>query len=383
MDIMARVLDEMHHRGAYLADDYTPHYVISYAVHAYNLMNHRKKVYWESANIPNQRLHLLFVAPPGFMKTYYLKNMGMEDFSIFKNTRITVGTEQSMSEAGFIGSIQVINGNTISTTGAADTYRDGVLLIDEFAAITNAFKSNYNNQMDSQFLAALDHGHVRKRLASGLIEYETALTLWAGVQPVKFDLESGLGRRFWYLLFLPTRSDNARLMRAMQDAENVRGDVNRMTKVWDIIDTWTTDFDRIERVEFSHDNADVMDTMGAFSYETNLLKVYSLGYYLATYGAEKKITVEMKDPGLLELLKTQISSRRQIVRGADIMQMRKMIIDSARVVDDTYVITKPSLIDSCIMIGWNAKQVVEKISEMQQSGMIKTKRNEVFMEMDV
>jgi len=103
-DIMQLVLDEMQSRGTYKYETYAPYYVCSYAMHAFNLMNQGRKVYWESKRLPNLRLHIVFVAPPGGMKSYFLSQMGGDDYSIFNNVNYTMNMKSNMNEATFVGS---------------------------------------------------------------------------------------------------------------------------------------------------------------------------------------------------------------------------------------------------------------------------------------
>jgi len=248
LTLMDMVLDEMKSRQAYLSELYTPFYVCSYAMHAFNLLNQTDHIYWENKHLPNMRMHLIFVAPPGGMKSYFMSNMGEPQYGIFSGCKIQMGFKQSMTESGLIGTIRTFDDVSYETEGIAKTYKNGILIVDEFSAITNAFKVSYNNQMDSQMLALLDHGRIYKDLAGGSIEYQSNLTLWGGVQPARFDFTSGMGRRIIFLLYLPTHHDNERLLEIMSRTRNMKSTPAHMTSLWEGINNWIDQFKNIKKI---------------------------------------------------------------------------------------------------------------------------------------
>lgn len=370
MEVMEAVLEELKARSVYLSETYAPYYVCSFMTHAFNQMNQRREVYWDSKRVPNMRLHILFVAPAGFMKSFYMSTMGGERFSIFRNCGVPMGFEQSMTEAAFVGTIRDIDGVGHPTLGAAADYKDGMLLIDEFSALTNAMKVQYNSQMDAQLLAALDHGHVVKRLGSGRIEYTTNLTLWAGVQPAKYDLSSGLGRRMCFLLFLPTKLDNIALMRTMHKTRNIKPDTREMDQLWAHIKYKISDMDKIETIEFDDNVLSLYENLNLFSYESSYFDRILLGWHLATYGPEKDMLIGASDKTLLQLVDREKKWRDEIAAGVDHAQMMKIIRTCSSNVDGKLQITKPDLIQECTMVGWNARQVADVLTELTRFGMI-------------
>lgn len=381
MEIMSKVMAELESREAYKHEIYAPYYVCSYATHCFNLANQKNEIYWESKRLPNMRLHCLFVSPAGYMKSYYLGTMGGDKYAIFKEAGIQVGYEQSLTEAGFIGTISNMNGVNIPTEGAAMTFRHGMLLIDEFSAITNAMKVQYNAQMDSQLLAALDHGNVYKRLGAGKIEYKTNLSLWAGVQPARYDLTSGLGRRMCFLLFLPTRYDNEQLMETMARTRNIRPDEGNMQDLWRSINAWYNDMYKIEKVEFDDSVLKAYKNMKLFSYESSYFDRLILGYHLATYGPEKHMCVSADNKDLMEVLTREKKWRDQIMQGVDFVQIERLIQSAGVPCEgDKYKITKRELVSEAIMVGWNAQQVHEMLIQMLKFGIISVKGNEVTLE---
>jgi len=311
--------------------------------------------------------------------------MGGGNFGIFRNAGIHVGFEQNMTEAGFIGTIQNVNGVGIPTEGAALTYRDGMLLIDEFSAITSAMKVQYNTQLDSQLLSALDHGKVFKRLGGGKIEYTTNLSLWAGVQPARYDLSSGLGRRMCFLVFLPTKYDNESLLIAMHKARNRKPDLAGMNTLWAKVNALIKDMDNIEAVTFDDSVLKKYQELKLFSYEGNYFDRLLIGWHLATYGPEKHIHLSCTGKEINELIMREKTWRDDIAKGIDYIQMVKIIRACGVEIDNgkegiRYEIPKSILVDEAIMVGWNAQQVHAMITEMMKFGMVGMKSGRVVLE---
>lgn len=269
------------------------------------------------------------------------------------------------SEAGFIGTVVNMNGVGFPEYGAAYQFKEGVLLVDEFSAITDAMHVQYNTQLSTQLLAALDHGNVHKRLANGKIAYETSLTLWAGVQPARYDLSSGLGRRLFFLLFLPTRDDNEQLMRTMHATRNLRPNRPAMEGLWHKIDHFRQSMDGIQKVEFDNDVLDIYFKLGLYSYESAYFDRLMLGYQLAMYGPEKHVVVNTKDQELLELVTREKLWRDEIAKGVDYTQIIRIIEELGGKV------TKAMLVEEAIMVGWNAEQVYSTLADMSKYGVVR------------
>lgn len=380
MSLMDLVMGEMQSRNAYLYETYVPFFVCSYASHAFNLVNQRKQIYWEGKRLPSMRLHLMFVAPPGYMKSYYMNHMGEPDYGIFNGSKIQMGFKQSMSEAGLIGTIRVFEEVPYETDGVAKTYKDGILMVDEFSAITNAFKISYNNQMDSQLLALLDHGRVNKDLAGGSIEYQSNMTLWGGVQPARYDFTSGMGRRMCFMLFLPTRFDNDNLLDIMNTTRNLRSDPAAMHGIWSRIDTWVDSLEQIQTVEFDSSVLRLYKRLGLNSFESPLFDRLLLGYHLSMYPADEHLVIGATDPMLLDIVQREKKWRDDIVKGIPFIQIKRIIAMSGHQAEGTFTMSKNMLMDEAAMLGWNAQQVNELLVEMARCEMVRTKGGQIIME---
>jgi hypothetical protein len=299
--------------------------------------------------------------------------MGRDTYGIFHQTDIGICSEQAMTEAGFVGTIASVNGMAIPTQGAAELNADGILLIDEFKGITEALKNQMNAQMETQLLAALDHGQVYKRLAAGHLAYKTYLTLWTGVQPGSYDLSSGLGRRLCVMNFTPTRADNDIIMDTMHATQNMRPDVSKMKTLWSNINEVVHKMNTIERIEFDDSILKLYHDLNMYSFETGYFNRIIIGYYLMKHPIDKIIHMDTGDKDLVEILTRQKGWREDVYTGLDFLQIKKILVIHGN------TCTRPDITKECAMIGWNTKQVYEKLAEMQKIGLIKVVGTQVTL----
>lgn len=495
MSIFDLIMTELDDRGVYKYKTYAPFFISSFAMHVFNLYNQRQQIYWETKRLPNMRTHLLFVAPPGFMKSFYMSTMGSDKYSILRKAGIKIGSEQYMclpagqqvqmsdgtnkniedvkvgdkvlsleyakivstgvtnihsmmcdkllkitldddrsiiltpnhplftamgwqepkdlmvgenvacnednniiwlsiksieeldgervynlstenhtfvaqniithnTEAGFVGTMQNIGGVSVPVEGAAKMYADGFIIIDEFSAITKALQMQHSNQLDNQLLSALDHGHVTKRLGSGKIEFDTRMTLWAGVQPARFDLTSGMGRRLMYMVFIPSKLDNEYLMDSMHASRNLAPNKTHMNNMWSELRQFKQDVESIQTIKFDDSVLAMYKELNLYSFEGSYFDRLLIGYQLAMYGPEKHITISMKDPELVKLIMLQKKWRTEIASGIEFVQLTRIIEMNGG------TITKQQLVDDSAMYGWNAMQVFELLREMKTHHII-------------
>jgi len=218
--IYTYMLDHIKSRGIQYVDLFFPYYISSVFAHIANLVNtsscsrcetpcERRDLagspfYHELGKPANLRLHLLMVAPRGFMKNVVLDTFIDEDVGLLTGV-VPCTMENILTEAAYIGSFDDKTKEEIP--GLAKEYCSGIVAFEEFFSVSMAGKQQHSGQMENVLLPALDSGRLRKRLKSGVIRDYTNHTLWSGTQSgFRQDQSSGMLRRLAPLTFLPSES---------------------------------------------------------------------------------------------------------------------------------------------------------------------------------
>ena len=178
-NIHEKILDELRSSKACHVDRFPPFYNFSIGAHLFNIFNKQTQTYFEARRIPDTRLQILFVAPPGGEKTFWMEQYLRGAQALLMDSSIETGWAGTMTEAGFVGTIKFENGEAKTSPGLCMRKSNAIVGIEEFAAISEAMKAEYAKTLDPALLGALDSGWVYKDLAAGPLEYETHLTLWA------------------------------------------------------------------------------------------------------------------------------------------------------------------------------------------------------------
>jgi hypothetical protein len=373
VDIMNLVMRELQSRGALDYELYAPYYVCSYAMHAFNLMNQERKIYWEYKSIPNMRIHIIFVAPPGGMKTFFLMNMGGGENAVFQNTNYAMNLKSNISEATLVGTYTNIKGSPVERQGEARIHSKEFLLEDEFDALVSAMTSSYNSQLRTQLLHALDHGNLVKDMTGGpTIQYKTYFTMWGGVQPQKYDIADGLGRRLCFLLNMPNKSSKKLLGKARWGAMNLRGDEDVADEPLPIsFNKWTDSFSKIEHIDWDNAIEDYYIEKDIGSEMYSLYNQLILGWHLARGNVGPDIKLDIKDPILYELLENERIWRRKVELGPDLIQIGDLIDKNGyHETDDHIYISVQKLNSLAPVISMSIARIHNKLDEMRKYGMI-------------
>jgi len=369
--VLDAVLEELRARNTYKAEVYAPYYMISWAIHLFNLHNQKSKIYWEGSRLPSLRLHLLFVAPPGFMKTYYLEQMLRGKYCILGNT-VPKTFEAVMTEAGLIGTISSMEGSIWVESGVAKDYATGIVGVDEFSAITQMLKTTHSGQLDVQLLSVLDSGWAYKRLAHGKLEYQTQFTLWAGVQPARYDLTSGLGRRLCFLLFLPTPKEADELLVAWAGARGIRPNVEQIEELWRKLKQVKQEIQSVETIEFDPGLLQEYRSLGIFPYEGSLYDRIILGYHLLR-NPGKRVYVTLDDKEVKRLVHREVAWRRQISVGSEYKQVMQILVELGGKA------SRSVLMQNCMMLGWDIEKFVQVLTTMQRLKLVRFDNQEVTL----
>ena len=332
-DVYEAILNELEARNVAYARKFPPYYISSLGCHIFNIMNQQKGIYTEAGLKVNTRQHIILVTVPGFGKSFWLRQFLENELSLVKGTKIGCTFESQMSEAGFVGTAKFNSeGVAQESPGLCRNESNSIVGIEEFSAISAAVSQNYNAGLDTALLTALDSGMVRKRLAAGKIEYQTNLSLWTGVQPARYELSSGLARRFLFLLLIPNFNDIKQFKLNRRSSKNVKTNTLTLGKLKAAINTRYDDImKKLEKVEFDRTVYKKLDELDVVHYEEPLYERIALGYWLMKVKEmPKTLTIKM-DPTLDALFDNEKGDRFKIKRGTQLAQVWALVQDVGRI----------------------------------------------------
>jgi len=319
MTLLDNVLKYFEECKIALSDKFVPYYVISACNHIANLENQKREFAIDGGRVVNLRLHVFFVAPPGFMKSLLLSKMLDGPFSVFGATALQVGMEGAMTEAGYVGTFKAVEGQPIPVYGAAYEHQESILGIDEFASLTNSMKMEHSINLDTAMLTSLDSGYLIKRLALGKLKYVTQLTLWTGSQPSRFDLSGGLGRRLMFVCFIPSQKEEDMIRLARRAGKNVNAPMGRLSYIRDDVKEIMTKLKGVRKIIYDKSVYSMLDEISVPHYEEELYERICLGYNIATQDFNDVIIVKT-DRRLRGYVKQANEWRMEIKRGTEFSQ---------------------------------------------------------------
>ena len=333
-DLYREIIEELERRGVAYVKDFAPFYISSLATHHLNLVNAKKGFYTEAGVPINLRQHILFVTIPGFGKSFLLRQfLENEAYSIVKGTNVQCSFESYMIEAGMVGSVgKDQQGNIHKTDGLLKTDANSIIGIEEFSAITNAVQQQHNVGLDAALLTALDSGMVRKRLANGKIEYQTNVSMWAGVQPARFNLSSGLGRRFLFIYYVPTLADVKEFKKRRRETKNKKLNVPVLREIHKMMDVRFSEMDNnVTGISYTGDFYGFMDALNVIHYEEAIYERLALGYWLMKSEHLTGTIYVGLDDELKRIMKLQHTHRKNVKQGTQLNQVWVLIKESKRI----------------------------------------------------
>jgi len=302
--------------------------------------------------------------------------MGGDEYAIFANANHSMNMKSNMNEATFVGSYVPQQGRYVEREGEARKHSQDFILIDEFRALMDALKSNFNTQFGTQLLNGLDHGNLAKDVVGGpTISYKTYFTLWGGIQPAKFDLADGLGRRLCFLLNIPNKEQKKKLGKAIWDSRNKRPDMEKTTLLTETINDWSSTFDRVNKIEYDYSVFEMYTDLDIAPYMYTCYDRLILGYHLAKGHVEPTMVMDVEDKALYDLIMQEYKWRMDIDRGPDLIQVVELIKDYGFQDESDpsrWYIKVSTLNDICHTCQMSISQVHDKIEEMKKYNMVST-----------
>lgn len=351
-----RMIQDYAARNFYIdVEDKIPIFICSIGSHFFNVVNKGKfcysaeqehspeysmrhdiePIYTPMSRLADTRLHILMRGDKGSGKSiliqlFLAEHNGLlyhpDAFTTGKGVKTMLGPN-SITEAGMFGSVDE-DGN-ITGRPLAQELCCGFLGFEEFSSISDAGKKDHSVDMKNQLLTSTDNGRVMKALKSGWVKYTTLYTLWAGTQPGRFELESGLDRRMFIIDIEMSPSKELEYKRAqrkqaqMTNMERLElADANMEIREWllerqrNIMQNPPTGIIFDEKVEQWLERPEVR------SFESDLFRRLCIGYSMMRedYEGNEILYVEMNHE-LATLLESSLFQRRNVM-DSDLMLIK-------------------------------------------------------------
>lgn len=303
-------------QGLVFVDDFIPYFIASTGCHLLNLWNksdeggHPRRFCTEGGRVRDLRLHLLMVAPPGGCKTLFINTFLNREFGVFNPVRCSLPADTT-----YPGMVGTVESNGVIRRGSFGRYQSGILGYDEFDCISTASQSDHSKATMNALLRLLDSGHYHRDMRGGELAYQTYSTLWGGVQHVRQKLDSGVGRRLFFILFSPRKQDFELLKKARRDNRNRLLDVDKRNEIRDRYrDLYQDQLGGLREVIFPDDFNGLLDELDIKFYEEDLFERLAIGYSVMRHydgGPVLNVTV---DSNLKWLMLRAVSQRKSVNR---------------------------------------------------------------------
>lgn len=298
----------------------------SFVIHNCPLRHNRYPIYTPMSRLADTRIHILMRGDKGSGKSILIQLFLGDHNGLLFNADAMNGVgfrtmlgPNSITEAGMFGSVDE-DGN-ITGRPLARELCGGFLGFEEFSSISDAQKKDHSVDMKNQLLTSTDNGRVMKAMKSGWVQYNTRYTLWAGTQPARFELESGLDRRFFIIDIEMSPSKELEYKRAQRrQAQMTNDDRRRLADQNMIIRKWFLErqleamMNPPTGVLFDDQLEEWLERPEVRSFESDLFRRLAIGYTMMQpdYEGGKVLDVELTQ-GLSMMLESSLGMRRNVM----------------------------------------------------------------------
>ena len=283
-------------------------------------------VYTPHSRLADTRIHIMLRGPKGSGKSILILMFLAEGAGLLENSNSDMGVgfrtmlgPNSVTEAGMFGSVDD-EGNIMGRPLARELC-GGFLGFEEFSSMSDASKKDHSMDMKNQLLTSLDNGRVQKSMRAGWVTYTTRYTVWAGTQPARFELDSGLDRRFFIIDIDMTPQKERLYKQAQHRASNMAVDERvALANLGIEIKNWirnrmdTAIANPPSGVIFDDDIGDWLDHPTVRSFESDLFRRLAIGYHMMQpdYHGGLPLLVTLDDR-LKALLDQSLAMRRNVM----------------------------------------------------------------------
>ncbi len=290
--------------------------------------------YTPMSQLPDTRIHILMRGAKGSGKSVLILMFLAEGTGLVYNSNADLGQgmrtmmgANSITEAGMFGSVD--DEGEIAGRPIAREMCGGFLGFEEFSSMSDASKKDHSLDMKNQLLTSLDNGRVQKGMKSGWVKYTTRYTVWAGTQPARFELDSGLDRRFF---IIDIEMDDAKEL-AFKRAQHAQSNMTKEDRIalaekTILIRGWFKQrmIDAVANppsgVLFDDSILAWLEHPSVRSFEADLFRRIAIGYHMMqpNYRGDQPLVVTMDDR--LETILTQSLMMRRRVKDADTLLIK-------------------------------------------------------------
>lgn len=291
------------------------------------LRHDNSPIYTPMSQLADTRVHILVRGDKGSGKSVLIKMFLAENTGLLYNKEAFTGGigfrtmtgPNSVTESGLFGSVQ--EDGTIAGRPLARELCGGFLGFEEFSSLTDAMRKDHSVDMKNQLLTSTDNGRVMKALKAGWVRYNTRYTIWAGTQPGRFEMASGLDRRF-FILDIDMSPDKEHIFKKAQARQSEMDGKERLTLAelsmgineWVKSRMFNAMLDPPTGVCFDDALTDWIQQPAVRSFEADLFRRLAIGYTMMKPEYEGgKILNVMLDDELLKYLDDSLKMRRNVM----------------------------------------------------------------------
>jgi hypothetical protein len=283
-------------------------------------------IYTPHSRLADTRIHIMLRGPKGSGKSILILMFLAEGAGLLDSPNQDMGVgfrtmmgPNSVTEAGMFGSVDE-EGNIMGRPLARELC-GGFLGFEEFSSMSDASKKDHSMDMKNQLLTSLDNGRVQKSMRAGWVQYTTRYTVWAGTQPARFELDSGLDRRFFIIDIDMTPQKEREYKKAQHRASNMNveervelANLGIELKNWIRTRMETAIANPPTGVIFDDDIGEWLDHPTVRSFESDLFRRLAIGYHMMQpdYHGGMPLLVTLDDR-LKQLLNDSLAMRRTVM----------------------------------------------------------------------
>jgi hypothetical protein len=282
--------------------------------------------YTPMGHVADTRIHILMRGVKGSGKTALIDMFLNAGTGIIWSPKASRGEgfrtmigPNSITEAGMFGSVDE-EGQVVGRPLAREMC-GGFLGFEEFSSVIDAGKKDHSIDMKNQLLTSTDSGRVMKGMRSGWVQYSTRYTIWAGTQPGRFELESGLDRRFFIIDINMNPEKELLYKQAGQKMTNMSADRRqRANKLRFAMREWFTDrqlsamLNPPAQTRFGDDVREWLERSEVRSFEADLYRRLMIGYWVMQedYNPDPVLEISI-DERLSTILEDALRMRRTVM----------------------------------------------------------------------